>query len=100
MSIIRRLAITAALGASVGSVVALAGEVASNEGEASALAPCRDSNGSRPGGVVYVINGRSLGCDVSRPQTLTVTRVRTQAACDDMGGRYNAGSDTCWRVDY
>jgi hypothetical protein len=94
-----------ALGATVGAIGGTA-LVATNALPDTALIasaarpPCHDSNGARPGGVVYVVAGRSLGCDVARPQTLTVTRVRTLAACDDMGGDYSAGSDTCWRVDY
>jgi len=61
---------------------------------------CADSNGARPGGSVYVRDGAMLRCDVARPQRLHVTRVRSLAACDDMGGRYSPAVDICWDVDY
>jgi hypothetical protein len=61
---------------------------------------CHDSNGSRPGGSVYVVNGHAVGCDVVHGQRLHVTRVRTLAACDDMGGHYSPAVDVCWDVDY
>lgn len=64
------------------------------------LAVCRDSNGSRPGGSVYVIDGRSLGCDVQRPQRLHVTRVASLERCDHMGGRYAPAVRVCFDIDY
>jgi hypothetical protein len=97
---LRSLVLGLALGASIGSAVALAGEVVGSDGEASAIAVCRDSNGSRPGGSVYVRDGGRLGCDVQRPQRLHVTGVRSRAACDDMGGRYTPATRICWNVDY
>ena len=79
----------------------LAGIAAIPSASADAARPaCADSNGARRGGVVYVRDGVALRCDVSRPQRLAVTRVRSLAACDDMGGRYSPAVDICWDVDY
>jgi hypothetical protein len=98
---LRSLVLGLALGASVGSVVALTGEVVGS-GEASAAMPvCRDSNGARSGGSVYVRDGRATGCDVVRPQRLHVTGVRSRSACDDMGGHgWVPSVKVCWDVDY
>ena len=66
MSIIKRAALVAVLGCSVGGAVALVDSAATPSGEASAaLAVCRDTNGSRPGGSVYVRHHGRLGCDVA-----------------------------------
>ena len=66
----------------------------------AARVPCADSNGARPGGVVYVGHRVRLTCDVSPPQRLAVTRVPSRGICDDMGGRYAPLFDICWDVDY
>jgi hypothetical protein len=96
MSTLRKLTL-----GTVATVAAIGGAATLTSGEASAaLAPCRDSNGRKPGGMVYVYEGRSLGCDVSRPQTLTVLNIGGRAKCDDAGGRYFAIGDDCYRVDY
>ena len=89
-----RLLVAAAL-----AVPALAaiGPVAS----VSAATPvCRDSNGSRPGGSVYVAYGRGLACDLVHGQRLHVTRVPSAAACDGIGGRYSARARICWDADF
>ena len=93
---IRTLIVTAAL-----AVVPVTAALAV-PGTANAGAPiCRDSNGSRPGGSVYVADGVALRCDVVPPQRLHVTRVSSRAACDDMGGHgWSRKSRICWDVDF
>ena len=97
MSIIKRAIIGAiATTAALGAVATVA-----PSGEASALAVCRDSNGSRPGGSVYVVYRGRLGCDVQSPQRLHETRVPSRAICDDMGGHgWTVKLPTCWDRDY
>jgi hypothetical protein len=93
MSIIRRAAIAALIPAT-----ALALAAADADAAPTAVAICRDSNGPRPGGSVYVVHGHRLGCDVVAGQRLHVTRVPNRATCDDMGGKWSANR-VCWDVD-
>lgn len=97
MSIIKRAALAAlATTAVLGTVATVA-----PSGEASAaLAVCRDSNGSRPGGSVYVRYGDPLGCDIVRPVRLHEVRVPSRAACDHAGGRgWTSSARICWDID-
>lgn len=62
---------------------------------------CRDSNGSAPGGSVY-LDYYQVGfvCDVVPPQRLHILRTPSNAARLDMGGRYSPAVRICWDVDY
>lgn len=92
-----RIKLTAA---ALAAVALSACSVASSD-TADAVAVCRDSNGSRPGGSVYVADGVALRCDVVPPQRLHVTRVPSAADCDDMGGHgWSRKLRVCWDVDY
>lgn len=96
MSLIRRTAVAVLIPL---TVVAVANVAPSGEASAAAV-PCRDSNGARPGGSVYVADGATLRCDVSPPQRLHVTRT-SAARCADMGGHgYVPTVRICWDVDY
>lgn len=66
----------------------------------TALRVCADSNGSKPGGTVYLSYTTSYRCDVVPPQRLTITNVPSKAACDGMGGRWAPANRSCWDVDY
>lgn len=70
-------------------------------GPASALAPCKDSNGTAPGGSVYWGYSIPMTCDVSPPQRLHLTQTPTLAACNHNGGHgWTNTYRICWDVDY
>lgn len=72
-------------------------------GNVSAGLPvCRDSNGSAPGGSVYVSYwANPFPCDVVPPQRLHLTSTPSRAACDDVGGHgWTSTYRICWDVDY
>jgi hypothetical protein len=72
-----------------------------SESASAALAPCRDSNGSAPGGSVYLGYSSTYRCDVSPPQRLHLTGTPSNAACQDSGGHgWTATYRICWDVDY
>lgn len=82
------------------SVGTLGVTVASGE-SASALTPCRDSNGSAPGGSVYLGYYSSWTCNVTPPQRLHLTGTPSNQACLDSGGHgWTSAYRICWDVDY
>lgn len=82
---------------------AAAGVVASSAATAGAARPiCPDSNGSAPGGSVYLYYGQaSYYCDVVPPQRLHYLQTPSAAVCADHGGHgWTAAYRICWDVDY
>ena len=99
--VISRVAIALGISLAGGVAITAVGSVVSDPSASAAMAVCRDSNGSRPGGSVYAVYGRPIGCDVVRPVRLHEVRVPSKAACDDAGGHgWTATVRICWDRDY
>jgi hypothetical protein len=65
------------------------------------LPVCKDSNGSLPGGSVYLDYYARPYCDVVPPQRLHITRTPSGWACRYMGGHgWTTTYRICFDVDY
>jgi hypothetical protein len=85
------------------SLVIAAGTVVGAHDVAEARAPlCHDSNGSAPGGSVYLDYYTTVFvCDVVPPQRLHITRTPSLRACNEMSGHgWTSTYRICWDVDY
>lgn len=82
------------------ALAALAGVITATHAEARTV--CADSNGSAPGGSVYVsYYTNPFPCDVVPPRRLHLTRTPSRAACLDAGGHsWTWTYRICWDVDY